>query len=902
MNAIADAIQPSALEALLTQTLADEAGLNDVAEGFKPILAYVASLASNQCVAETFHMFEWEKTCKAYLAPILADEEKCAAVTKKFMDESEKRVPKREVELDIPEGEGEILCNVEFKLAYGGKILLNTTHFHVRRGRIYGLLGHNGCGKSTLMRAISSGALAGFPGAEELMKLRACFVDHDIDGSDANTPTIDFCLQEPVLAPLGREKIREKLLEMEFTEELINKPICNLSGGWKMKLALARAVLLNADLLLLDEPTNHLDVQKQQWLCDFLTGPQCEHVTTLVVSHDSKFLNKVLSDVIHYENMRLKRYTGNLDQFVEQCPMAKAYFSIHDTEMKFTFPVPGPLEGVKSRTKAILQAKNITFTYPTYRDRVLYLRRPIGATVARQIPVLKVTCSNHVSVTCWRGMRRIPLRVPSRALERVRTRVDGTFPRRPEEKALGPSCKTRSGKPTLEDVSVQVSQASRIACIGPNGAGKSTLIKVLVGETKPDEGCPEVYRHQNCRIAYVAQHAFHHIEQHLEMSPVEYIQWRFSGGLDKEQQAMEAAQMSEEEKAQLKQPFIVYLKELAAELDEAGNATGEREIIFEKMEPLKKGQKPPPVDPVNGIFPNCVRTIKQLIGRRTRHGDYEYEVKWGDKEMVSMDPKNNLYVPKVVLETHGFHKLMKAIDDKIAAEAGNVKPLTTTAIQRHLDDFGLHEEFGTYGKMKNLSGGQKVKCVIGASMWFCPHIVVLDEPTNYLDRDSLGALSRAIKEFQGGVLMISHNAEFFGDIAPEVWEVPGDQKVHVSGAEWMEAVKAKELAEAKAKKKSIPKQDDDKFDALGNKIETAVAAADIDRDYVKKLTKQLKALKERVKKGDASAEDEMYEVEEALDKANAILKKEKEAAKKEKEAAKALAKAAKAADKKKSKK
>ena len=204
--------------------------------------------------------------------------------------------------------------------------------------------------------------------------------------------------------------------------------------------------------------------------------------------------------------------------------------------------------------------------------------------------------------------------------------------------------------------------------------------------------------------------------------------------------------------------------------------------------------------------------------------------------------------------------------------------------------------------MKNLSGGQKVKCVIGASMWFCPHIVVLDEPTNYLDRDSLGALSRAIKEFQGGVLMISHNAEFFGDIAPEVWEVPGDQKVHVSGAEWMEAVKAKELAEAKAKKKSIPKQDDDKFDALGNKIETAVAAADIDRDYVKKLTKQLKALKERVKKGDASAEDEMYEVEEQLDKANAILKKEKEAAKKEKEAAKALAKAAKAAEKKKSKK
>ena len=204
--------------------------------------------------------------------------------------------------------------------------------------------------------------------------------------------------------------------------------------------------------------------------------------------------------------------------------------------------------------------------------------------------------------------------------------------------------------------------------------------------------------------------------------------------------------------------------------------------------------------------------------------------------------------------------------------------------------------------MKNLSGGQKVKCVIGASMWFCPHIVVLDEPTNYLDRDSLGALSRAIKDFEGGVLMISHNAEFFGDIAPEIWEVPGDQKVHISGAEWMEAVRAKELAEAKAKKKAAPTQEEDKFDALGNKIESKTADADIDRDMIKRLTKQVKSLKDRLKKGDASVEDQLFELEEKLDAAVAIQKKEKEAAKKEKEAQKALDKAAKKAKDKKSKK
>eukprot|EP00634_Sargassococcus_sp_CCMP2135_P010810 CAMPEP_0198657104 /NCGR_PEP_ID=MMETSP1467-20131203/11299_1 /TAXON_ID=1462469 /ORGANISM="unid. sp., Strain CCMP2135" /LENGTH=833 /DNA_ID=CAMNT_0044393197 /DNA_START=85 /DNA_END=2586 /DNA_ORIENTATION=- len=810
MNDIPEAIQATTLRGLLDETLKGESVAAPAEAGL--ILDYVSKLASNMCVADVFHMFEWEKTVKAFLVAF-ASEEQATAVTKKYMDACEKRVERNDVTLDVPEGEGEILCNVEFKLAYGGKILLNTTHFHVRRGRIYGLLGHNGCGKSTLMRAISSGALAGFPGAEELMKLRACFVDHDIDGSDAATPTIDFCLQEPILAPLGREKIRQKLLEMEFTEDLLEKPICNLSGGWKMKLALARAVLLDADLLLLDEPTNHLDVQKQDWLCKFLTGPDCEHVTVLVVSHDSKFLNKVLSDVIHYENMRLKRYTGNLDSFVEQCPMAKAYFSIHETQMKFTFPVPGPLEGVKSKTKAIIQAKNLTFTYP-------------GAK-----------------------------------------------------------------KPTLVDVSVQASQASRIACIGPNGAGKSTLIKVLVGETKPDPGCPEVYRHQNCRIAYVAQHAFHHIEQHLEMSPVEYVQWRFSGGLDKEQQAMEAAQMTDEEKAKLKQNFVVYLRELAAELDEAGNETGERKIEFDKMVPLKKGEKPPGKDVAQG----GVRQVKQMVGRRTRHNEYEYEVKWAHQDGTSMDDSCNLYVPRIVLDGNGFFKMMKAVDDKIAAESGNVKPLTTSEIQKHLDNFGLHEEFGTYGKMKNLSGGQKVKCVIGASMWFCPHIVILDEPTNYLDRDSLGALSAAIKDFEGGVLMISHNAEFFSDIAPEVWEVPGDQAVHVTGAEWMEAVRKRELEEAKAKKKSIPTQEEDKFDSLGNKIVSKAAAADFDRDALKRAQKKLKDLQARLKKGDASVEDEIFELETQIEEGEKQMKKEKEALKAEKAALKEQEKAAKKA-------
>jgi len=95
----------------------------------------------------------------------------------------------------------------------------------------------------------------------------------------------------------------------------------------------------------------------------------------------------------------------------------------------------------------------------------------------------------------------------------------------------------------------------------------------------------------------------------------------------------------------------------------------------------------------------------------------------------------------------------------------------TKTIQAHLDDFGLDQEFGTYGKISGLSGGQKVKLVLAAAMWNSPHLLVLDEPTNYLDREALGAFAAAIKEYQGGVIMISHDREFMRALCTETWLV-----------------------------------------------------------------------------------------------------------------------------------
>ncbi len=760
-----------------------------------PVLQYLANISSFYCKLGEENKVQWEENITRFIPLLLKNNfENENLVNNSFFKEVNDRMEKKEEDLDIPEGEGQILCNVQFKLAYGGKILLNTTRFHVRRGRRYGLLGHNGCGKSTLMRAIATGQLAGFPGAEELMALKACYVEHDIDGSNADIPTIDFCMQEPILAQLGRDAIYKKLIDMEFTDDLIQKPICNLSGGWKMKLALARAMLIGADLLLLDEPTNHLDVDKISWLVNFLSGPECENVTSLIVSHDSKFLDRVLTDVIHYENMKLKRYTGNLAQFVEQCPEAKAYFSIQNTDLKFSFPKPGPLDGVKSRTKAIIKLKNCNFTYP-------------GAS-----------------------------------------------------------------KPTIVNASIQCSQASRIACIGPNGAGKSTLIKLLVGELKPDPGSEEPDRHPNCRISYVAQHAFHHIEKHLSKSPIEYIQWRFSSGVDKEVQEAEQANLTEAEKQKYLQPFIVYTKELTPEEDEKGQRKGRGEIVFESMEPLIKGEKAP-----DGMKP---RIISHLVGRRSKHNDYEYEVKWKD-----MEADHNLYVPSQLLEKYGFDKLMKEINDRIASEQGNSRPLTYAEIQKHLQDVGLDEEFSRYGKLANLSGGQKVKVVIGAAMWYCPHLLILDEPTNYLDRDSLGALSKAINDFEGGVLMISHNAEFYGDIAPEVWKVPGDGFVYSSGEDYLDKIKQQELADKKANKNKLNLDgEEDKFDAYGNKIEVNKKfSGDIDRGQLKKMQKELKEMKKSQSKGNLIDEDKFYQLEEQIKIAEDFVNKEKLARKAERQ-------------------
>ena len=142
-------------------------------------------------------------------------------------------------------------------------------------------------------------------------------------------------------------------------------------------------------------------------------------------------------------------------------------------------------------------------------------------------------------------------------------------------------------------------------------------------------------------------------------------------------------------------------------------------------------------------------------------------------------PKYNSQIPRETLIELGFDKLVQEFDDHEASREGlGYRELTPKAISQHFEDLGLDPDIANHNEISGLSGGQKVKVVIAGAMWNNPHLLVLDEPTNFLDRDSLGGLAVAIRDYKGGVVMISHNEEFVGALCPEVWYVADGRVTH----------------------------------------------------------------------------------------------------------------------------
>merc|ERR1719393_581083 len=401
---------------------------------------------------------------------------------------------------------------------------------------------------------------------------------------------------DPLIQKMGKtkEQVIDMMRSCTFDDKLIFGPVGSLSGGWRMRLALSRAMLKEPELLLLDEPTNHVDVHGVAWLTKYIQDLSNKSISSMIVSHDSAFLDDVAQDMVHYEkNRKLKVYKGNLSEFVKLVPEAAAYYKLESENVAFSFPDPGMLEGVTSRTKALMKMTDCSFKYPT-----------------REVN-------------------------------------------------------------TLNNISVQVSMASRVAVIGVNGAGKSTMIKMLIGELTPNEGQGkgEIVRHPNMRLAYVAQHAFHHIEHHLEKTPVNYLEWRFSGGMDREGQAKNFLELTEEEEKLI----------------------GQKPGQIDKLVSRRKGKKG---NEYEAQFVGCQNPIEE---NSWMSKDALLKMKWVD----SGDKKRTEYDCGPALT-----KLMMQVDERIAFEASGI------ATQKLLDCFGLETQFGTYSKVSALSGGQKVKVVL----------------------------------------------------------------------------------------------------------------------------------------------------------------------------------------------
>nr|AAR92034.1 elongation factor 3 [Clavispora lusitaniae] len=686
-----------------------------IASRFDVAKTYIAAIAGDLIDERDIQPDSWLKNILPF-ATIFLHEADANEIIEEFRKRAVDNIPAPPA-FEDEEDDGEDLCNCEFSLAYGAKILLNKTQFRLKRNRRYGLCGPNGAGKSTLMRAIANGQVEGFPSQDEC---KTVYVEHDIDGTDAETSVVDFVLADGMVG-LTNEAAEDKLREFSFTEEMIKMPISSLSGGWKMKLALARAVLKNADILLLDEPTNHLDTVNVAWLVNYLKT--CG-ITSIIVSHDSGFLDNVVEYIIHYEGFKLRKYEGNLSEFVKKCPSAQSYYELGASEVEFRFPEPGFLEGVKTKQKAIVKVSNMTFQYP------------------------------------------------------------GT------------------SKPQIRDINFQCSLSSRIAVIGPNGAGKSTLINVLTGELLPTEG--EVYVHENCRIAYIKQHAFAHIDNHLDKTPSEYIQWRFQTGEDRETMDRANRQINEDDENAMNKIF--------------------------KIE-------------------GTPRRIAGIHGRRKFKNTYEYECSFLLGENIGM--KNERWVPMMsvdnawlprgeLVETHS--KMVAEVDMKEALASGQFRPLTRKEIEEHCAMLGLDAELVSHSRIRGLSGGQKVKLVLAACTWQRPHLIVLDEPTNYLDRDSLGALSKALKSFEGGIVIITHSAEFTKDLTEEVWAVL-DGRMTPSGHNWVQGQGAGPRLEKK------DDDEEDKFDAMGNKIASAKKKKKLSSAELRKKKKE--RMKKKKELGDA---------------------------------------------------
>lgn len=465
-----------------------------------------------------------------------------------------------------------MITATDLSLWIGNRELLHKVNFTINPKQRVALVGANGTGKTTLLNALRQGdkeRFEQFASTLSMHELRMAWVEQEVPNTDQ--PALEYVMHGDLVYSHWLEKLNQALEQQDnelialansklddcdawtlesrasiilhglgFTQEQLQQPVNSLSGGWRIRLNLARALLVPSDLLLLDEPTNHLDIDAIYWLEQYLKS---YHGTIIFISHDQEFMDNLADHVLHLANNTITSYAGNYSSFVKQreqnlIVQEKQY----KEQQKHIKQVQRFIDRFKAKAKKASQAQS----------RVKYLQKlELIDPVVTGSPF-----SFHFAASA---------RLPS-VLATFRKANLGYLPQ----------------KPVLQEVNFQLLPQMRIGLLGLNGAGKSTLIKAFAGELGVHEGIGVIELNPLVQLGYFNQYVVDKLD--ITASPMELLkrldpkisdaQARgFLGGFNfKEDKVFEAIEhFSGGEKSRMALALIVYQKPNLLLLDEPTN-------------------------------------------------------------------------------------------------------------------------------------------------------------------------------------------------------------------------------------------------------------------------------------------------------------------------------------------
>jgi len=561
----------------------------------------------------------------------------------------------------------------------GGMPLLEDAACRFVWGRRYGLIGRNGVGKSTLLRAMAARRVGDVPAnvtvhyvsqevsltpeqrnktpvecvvdadiernllTKELKELEHLASEGELDAEGSKRHGDVLTRLDEIEADSASRRAKELLDNLGFSEELQARSLSELSGGWRVRTMLAAAIFAKPDLLLLDEPTNHLSILAVMWLArELSTSETWKERIVVLVSHDRHFMDEVCTDCLHVSGAarKLTQCKGNYSLWAKRRKDEQVLFAKEQAKRQ-------------EEIDRLREYAGHGFKYGGSSSQINKMSMK-----AKQADKLEQAHEEHATeLAALQEDIELPLKISAGG------EIDGFVV---QLKSVGFGYPGATPARLFRHCEFGITSKSRIVLLGENGNGKTTLVKLIIGSLEPTEG--DVLRNPHARFALVNQHHADQID--LTMTPLQFLRTKFPG-----------------------------------------------DGSYEHMQTLR------------GHLSSC--------------------------GVTSGSSNNN-------------------------ASGKRVFDLQNTPASA-------------------LSGGQRSRVALAAVSFARPHVLVLDEPTNNLDLESVAALADCVKNFEGAVICVSHDQFFVQSVANEAWVVSGGVVKQVESFESYRSAQFKVLSKGKQK-------------------------------------------------------------------------------------------------------